>query len=154
MEVLLVRHSLAIDPEYEEEHRSLSRAGRERARRVAHLLAEREVSCDAVLTSPLVRAVQTAELLAYGMSYLGEIQVLPSLAPGYPPRIAAEQLSAYGTRVMVVGHEPSISALGALLSSRPSFPPFRPGQVCSLSRGEPAWLLNPESLSFEPLLLA
>lgn len=153
---MLMRHSLAVDAsrELDDEQRFLSQAGRARASKIGRLLFERGVECDAIVTSPLVRAVQTAELVHGALGFNGSVEVLPSLAPGYPPRIAAETLAALGVSVLVVGHEPGISSLGALLCNRPSFPPFRPGQVCLVNRGAPEWLLSPETDSFEPLLLA
>ncbi len=151
-----MRHSLAVEAGREllDEQRFLSRAGRARATQMGRLLHERGFECDAIVTSPLVRAVQTAELVQAALGFGGSVDVLPSLAPGYPPRISAEALAALGVSVLVVGHEPGISSLGALLASRPSFPPFRPGQSCLLNRGVPEWLLSPETESFEPLLLA
>ena len=149
-----MRHSLAVnaDDSLTDEQRYLSAPGRARATQMGQLLRARGVECDAIVTSPLVRAVQTAELVQASDREIW-VQVLPSLAPGYPPRLSAQELARFGVSVLVVGHEPGISALGAFLSSRPGFPPFRPGQICALERGQPEWLLNPESETFEPLLL-
>jgi phosphohistidine phosphatase SixA len=79
---------------------------------------------------------------------------MPSLAPGVPPRAAAAELASRGASVAVVGHEPSMSALGALLSGRPSFPPFRTGQVSLIEDGQPVWWLDPETLQIDRLLIA
>ena len=151
-----MRHSLAVqaDVGLTDEQRYLSESGRARATRMGELLEARGVECDAIVTSPLVRAVQTAELVQAVLQRDVWVRVLPSVAPGYPPRLAAQELAAFGVSVLVVGHEPGISGLGAFLSSRPGFPQFRPGQICALERGRPEWLLNPETESFEPLLLA
>ena len=56
--------------------------------------------------------------------------------------------------VLVVGHEPGISALGAHLVGRPSFPPFRPGQVTLIEDGVARWSLSPDRLEIEPILVA
>ncbi len=151
-----MRHSLAVHADHSltDEQRYLSEAGRARATQMGKMLRERGVECDAIVTSPLVRAVQTVELVQAALGAEVWVQVLPSLAPGHPPRLPAQELAALGVNVLVVGHEPGISGLGAFLTSRPSFPPFRPGQICALERGRPDWLLNPETESFEPLLLA
>jgi septal ring factor EnvC (AmiA/AmiB activator) len=53
--------------------------------------------------------------------------------------VAAGQLAALGTSVLVVGHEPSISALGAFLLGRPSFPPFRTAQCCAIEDNKPTF---------------
>jgi broad specificity phosphatase PhoE len=46
---------------------------------------------------------------------------------------------AAGGSVIVVGHEPSISALGAHLLGLPAFPQFRTAQCCALENGKPTW---------------
>ena len=76
------------------------------------------------------------------------------LAPGVPPRVVAEEVTAHGVAVLVVGHEPGISALGAHLVGRPSFPPFRPGQVTLIEDGVARWSLSPDRLEIEPILVA
>lgn len=137
----LIRHAdaVAADVAGSDPHRWLSSRGREAARGLARLLREREVELDAVVTSPLPRAVQTAELVADGTDFLGEIEVLPSLAPGAHPRRTAEALPERGLSIAVVGHEPSISMLGALLLGKPSFPPFRTAQACAIENGAPTF---------------
>jgi phosphohistidine phosphatase len=146
VKVYLVRHAEAVanDEAGSDTDRWLTARGREHARVLARLLREQGVSPDAVLTSPLPRAVSTAELVADGVGYLGVIEVLPSLAPGAHPRRAAQQIPAAGAAVVVVGHEPTISGLGALLLGRPSFPPFRTGQACAIENGGPTFTARPD----------
>ena len=155
MRVYLSRHSLAVDPDFtaDDAERHLTDAGRERARNVGCALKAAGAAPDMILTSPLVRAVQTAELYAAELGYERQVEVLRSLAPGFPPRVAAQELPSRGVDLLLVGHEPGISMLGAFLVSQPSFPPFRPGQVCLIERGQPAWSLHPERLDREPLLV-
>lgn len=155
MNVYLVRHARAVSegPKLADEQRFLDAEGRRTARAVGDKLRAEGVSFDAVLTSPLVRAVQTAELLATATGYDGVVESFFALAPGLPPRVVAEELAAHGESVCVVGHEPTISALGAFLTSSPSFPPFRPGQVALIERGVPKWMLRPDLIEFEPLRL-
>jgi len=154
--VFLIRHARAVDegPGLTDDHRYLSAAGRRTAREVGARLAREGVSFDAVLASPLVRAVQTAELVAERVSYLGEIEALPRLAPGYPVRLVAEELAARGVNVAVFGHAPGISDLGAFLCSRPSFPGLRPGMCAVVEDGQARWWLDPDSLQIDRLLLA
>ena len=141
MKVYLVRHAEAVagDEAGSDHDRWLSARGREQARVLARLLREQGVAPDAVLASPLPRAVQTAELVADGVGYVGVIEVLPALAPGAHPRVAADELTSRGDAVVVVGHEPTISALGAFLLGRPSFPPFRTAQACAVEGGAPTF---------------
>lgn len=156
MRVYLVRHSLAVQEHagLVDAYRYLSEEGRALMSAVGTKLAADGVAFDALLTSPLVRAVQTAELLARSVGYDDVVTALPALCPGVPPEATAEELAARGSSVAIVGHEPGISALGALLVGRPAFPPLRPGQVSLIERGRAMWTLHPGTLELERLLVA
>lgn len=141
MRIYLVRHGDAV-PEDEagsDRDRWLSPRGREAARILGRLLRESRVEPDAIVCSPLPRAVQTAELLAASLDFIGHIASWRCLEPSAQPRVAAQQLAASGASVIVVGHEPSISALGAFLLGRPSFPPFRTAQCCAIEDNKPTF---------------
>lgn len=155
MQVYLIRHGHAVDAEdnLSDEQRYLSKKGRKGLREIGRALKEAGVAFDAILTSPLVRAVQTAEMLAERTDYLGVIEALPALQPGVPPRVAAKELAARGVAVAVVGHEPGMSALGAFLCGRPAFPAFRKGQVSLIEDGRGAWFLHPDTLVRERLIV-
>lgn len=118
---------------------------------MGRLLREAGVTFDVVLTSPLVRAVQTAELLVEAVGYLGVIEAHAGLSPGAQPEVIAAELLARGGAVAAFGHEPSISALAAYLSGRPSFASFLPGQVCYFDSRQPVWKLHPEVLQIQDL---
>jgi phosphohistidine phosphatase len=141
MQIYLVRHGDAV-PEEEagsDRDRWLSPRGREAARILGRLLREQGVAPDAILCSPLPRAVQTAELLAASLDYFDTISSRRCFEPSAQPRIAAGMVSAAGAAVIIVGHEPSISGLGAYLVGRPAFPQFRTAQCCALEHGKPTW---------------
>lgn len=139
--VYLIRHGDAVPEEDagSDRDRWLSPRGREAARVLGRLLREQNIALDAILCSPLPRAVQTAELLAQALDYLQPIASRRCLEPSAQPRVAAGEISSVGQSVIVVGHEPSISALGAYLLGRPSFPPFRTAQCCAIEDGKPTW---------------
>jgi phosphohistidine phosphatase len=141
MRVILVRHAEAVPHEDagSDRDRWLSLRGREMARGLARLLRDQSIEPDAIVASPLPRAVQTAELVAGAVDFVGVVEVLPALAPGAHPRVAANELASRGAAVMVVGHEPGISALGAFLLGKPGFPPFRTAQACVLEDGAPTF---------------
>ena len=142
--IYLVRHGEAV-PEEEagsDRDRWLSARGREAARVVARLLREQRIEIDCVLASPLPRAVQTAELIAAGLDYFSPIASLRCLEPSAQPRVAAEAILAAGSSVLVVGHEPSISALGAYVLGRPSFPPFRTAQCFAIEDRKPTFTVR------------
>ena len=141
MRIYLVRHGDAV-PEEEagsDRDRWLSPRGREHVRMLGRLLREQRVEPDTILCSPLPRAVQTAELLAQSLDYLGVITSLRCLEPSAQPRVAASEIMARGASVLVVSHEPAISSLGAYLMSRPAFPQFRTAQCCAIEDGKPTF---------------
>ncbi len=158
MKVYLVRHASAVPegPHLPDARRYLDAEGRRVARAVGRWLRKEGVALDALLTSPLPRAVQTAELLAEALDFLGVIEVLGALAPEVPPRVVALELQARreADAVAVVGHEPGISALGALLVGQPSFPPMRPAQVALVDGTAPRWMLRPDTLTVDALRVA
>ncbi|HEY5921959.1 MAG TPA: histidine phosphatase family protein [Kofleriaceae bacterium] len=141
MRIYLVRHGDAVPEEDagSDRDRWLSPRGREAARILGRLLREHNIAPDAIVCSPLPRAVQTAELLAASIDYIGAIASWRSLEPSAMPRIAASSIAQTGMAVLVVGHEPSISSLGAYLLNRPSFPPFRTAQCFAIEDGKPTF---------------
>lgn len=155
MKLYLVRHADAVSEDVagSDDVRWLSARGREAARGLARLLREQHVELDAVVSSPLPRAIQTAELIAGGLDFLGVIEALPPLAPGCHPRRAAEELAARGRAVLVVGHEPTMSALGAYLIGRPSFPSFRTAQCCALENGAPTFTARADVMQVHALFV-
>jgi phosphohistidine phosphatase len=141
VQIYLVRHGDAVPEEDagSDRDRWLSPRGREAARILGRLLREQGVTIDAVMASPLPRAVQTAELLATALDYLDPIATRRCLEPSAHPRVAAGELGALAGAILIVGHEPAISSLGALLLGRPSFPSFRTAQCCAIEAGKPTW---------------
>jgi phosphohistidine phosphatase SixA len=139
--IYLVRHGDAIseDDAGSDRDRWLSPRGREAARILGRLLREQAVTADAIVASPLPRAVQTAELLAAALDYLDPIATRRYLEPSAHPRVAAGELATLGVAIVVVGHEPAISSLGAFLLGRPSFPTFHTAQCCVIEDKKPTW---------------
>ena len=155
MRVFLIRHADAVSEDVagSDEDRWLSPRGREAARGLARLLREQQVELDAIVSSPLPRAVQTAELVADGLDYLGSIETWRTLAPGAHPRRAAGDLSAKGTSIAVVGHEPGISSLGALILGLPAFPQLRTAQCCALEHGAPTFTARADTMQVHALFV-
>jgi phosphohistidine phosphatase len=94
-----------------------------------------------VWSSPLVRAIQTAELVANGLACGLPVEAIPALAPGEDARTVAARLNALpaGAIVVVVGHEPNLSALGTLLVGGPDMPALRLAQAARIVDGELRW---------------
>lgn len=114
MKLYLVRHGIAIDradpacPADPDRH--LTAKGVRRARAVSRGLAGMTQRPDAMLTSPYVRAVQTAEIFAATFAFpLDRLAVTDALEPGAPPESLFELLSRIdGNEVMCFGHAPNL----------------------------------------------
>jgi phosphohistidine phosphatase len=118
MRLVIVRHAEAA-PGDPDELRPLTPEGREQARALARELHEREITADAVVTSPLLRARETAAALGQGEPAIDE-----RLAPGATTADIREAAAGRGTTVIVVGHQPDCGeAVLALGGGEVSFPP-------------------------------
>lgn len=164
MELYIIRHAIAeplgAKNEFSDEKRPLTEEGRSRMHEVAKGLKKLGVELDLILTSPLVRALETAEILAGSLGiHKKEIQQTPALAPG----AAAEQLFAEiknragAESIAIVGHQPDLGSLisritqssGGVLSIQ-----LKKGGIGCITvtetvptfRGDLVWLLTPKQL--------
>ncbi|HEV8248786.1 MAG TPA: phosphohistidine phosphatase SixA [Gaiellaceae bacterium] len=121
MRVYLVRHGEAAPGEPDEERR-LTPEGREQSRRVAEQLASAQPRPDAVLHSPLVRARETAELIAAPLGI--EPEPDDRLAPGATTDNVRAAAAGRGEAVVLVGHQPDCGRVAAELTGgpEPAFP--------------------------------
>jgi phosphohistidine phosphatase len=122
MQLYLVRHADAT-PGDPDELRQLSDEGREQARELGERLRDDGVTPDIVLTSPLLRARETGEVLARATGSTFEAD--ERLAPGATAETVREAVSGRGERVVVVGHQPDCGRIAATLrgGEEPRFPP-------------------------------
>jgi phosphohistidine phosphatase len=115
----VLRHAIAEDsaPGGDDRARRLTPRGRAKFRASAAGLRALGVEIDVLLTSPLVRAVETATLVAETWGGRLEPRELPALATGVPPAETLRALRPFARHgnVMIVGHEPGLSGLVALL---------------------------------------
>lgn len=115
MKLFIVRHAHAVSEE-EDAARPLSPKGRETAQEMARWLRKHAAPDVAeIWHSPLVRARETAELFAEGLRLKAPRREVPGLLPEDPPAAMATALGRHHESVMVVGHEPHLSTLAALL---------------------------------------
>jgi phosphohistidine phosphatase len=120
MRVFLVRHAHA-DPGDPDELRPLSARGREEARVLAEQLAGHATPPQVVLSSPLLRARQTAQAIADATS--AELRIDERLSPGATSELVRDAVDAVGDPVAAVGHQPDCSEIAiALTGSDPGFP--------------------------------
>ena len=119
MRLVLVRHADAA-PGDPDELRALTPEGHEQARRLGERLRAEGIEPDAVLTSPLLRARETAAELG-----LGEPQPLDELRPGATADDVRSAIAGRGRTVVVVGHQPDCSRIATALrgGAEPAFPP-------------------------------
>jgi phosphohistidine phosphatase len=143
MRVTLIRHAEAGDDAPRDEARALTARGREDARRLGRALARRGVEFSLMVTSPLVRAVQTAEIVASEIGYRDRIAVTDLLIPeGTAARLVAflgsagRQREREGTpSIALVAHEPILSALAAALTDKARHPPLRKTEALRIRMG-------------------
>jgi phosphohistidine phosphatase len=154
-----VRHGLAEergDAWPDDTKRPLTDEGISRMRKAARGLARLGVSVEVVLTSPLVRARQTAEILAGALDPRPSLVNVDSLAPdgAYASVVADLEKHARKTRLALVGHEPMIGEFAArILGSRHPIE-FKKGAVCRIDiddlppagPGDLRWMLTPKIL--------
>ena len=160
-EVYLVRHAIAEvrDPRRfpDDAKRPLTAVGRRKMQRAAQGLAKLGVKADCVGSSPLVRAVQTAEVLAKELSYSKPIEMISALAPGADCGEVVAWLAKHSQnhRVLLVGHEPDISELLHLCVANAQFhSDFKKGGVALVTfggriaagQGTLGWLVTPKML--------
>lgn len=134
--ILFVRHAKAEDEHPAgDEARGLTAEGREEFRAHARLLAAK-TKLVGVVTSPLVRAVQTAEILAEACR-LDTVQVRAELAFEKASARAIEEVArAAGPGWALVGHNPSLAEALAFVLGLSGEPRFRKGAAAALVPGK------------------
>lgn len=137
LQLYLVRHAIAAprgEDWPDDGMRPLTPEGMTRMRRAARGLASLGVQLEVILTSPLVRARQTADILAGASSSPPAIAVVDALAPGGTPVAVVAEIAKHGkkTEIALVGHEPGIGELAAhLLGGGPGLE-FKKGAVARI----------------------
>jgi phosphohistidine phosphatase len=147
-----LRHGKAGSPTRgNDDERELTAAGIEALQRAAPLWRRVNLRPDVVLSSPLARARQTAELVTEAIG--GEVLVDDRLRPGANWGDLAQAMSAHpdARRVLFVGHEPDLSSAVAQLTGAASVRMRKGGLAClefygipEPGGGELAWLLDPD----------
>jgi phosphohistidine phosphatase len=159
LHLLLIRHAIAEERGAawpDDEQRPLSHDGTRKWKRATHGLARVAPTVDHLLSSPLTRTFQTAEILAKALSPAPKVQLLDALRPETRPGTLVTALRAKSLKgtVALVGHEPMLSELAALLLHLQGPLEFRKGAAMLLvtngfgTRG-PArleWFLTPRVL--------
>ena len=162
MRIYLIRHSNPVDagsPGYEDDSlRPLTDDGRDKMNKIASALKNLGVKPDLIVSSPYIRARQTAEILAKVLKYKKELTFNDALMPmGNADNIIGEINEKYSVdELVLVGHEPCFSVLiGTLTAGNSELAVnLKKGGVCCLSADDLhlerkavlEWLLTPKIL--------
>lgn len=162
MELYVIRHAIS-EPlgkrnEFSDEKRPLTDSGRDRMREITKGLHKLGVQFDLLLTSPLTRAIQTAEIIAAAFNVEAqEIRQTASLGPGVSAQALFAEIKIYTgvESVALVGHQPDLGLLvSSIIGSAAPTIQLKKGGVCCVNvsetvpafRGDLVWLLTPKQL--------
>jgi phosphohistidine phosphatase len=163
MNVFILRHGLAVEPGSagfaKDADRPLTAKGERKLWKIGEAIEELEICFDWVLSSPYVRARQTAEIIAEALGVSKKLEFCEALTPAGSPAKLIETVDAQTPppeNVLLVGHEPYLSELISLLISGSRDLPLtmKKGGLCKLAvetlrHGQCAtleWLLTPKQL--------
>lgn len=158
MDLYVLRHGKAepAGSGIDDDKRALTGKGKGEISRLAEWLLRRDERVDLIITSPRKRAVETAEIVARGLTIKEGVQVSDALSSGYnPDRLSHEIASVqHHGNIMIVGHEPDLSGfISCVISGNPDtaltmakgglakIRDFQPGERPS---GELLWLVSPD----------
>ncbi len=158
MNLYFLRHAIAVPrgtPGVKDENRPLTKDGARKMKAVAESMRGLKLKFDRIVTSPWLRAKQTAEIAA--KTFHQEVEIWKSLVPTEDPRqLIAALRKSNDENLLLVGHEPHLSQfISVLISGGPGTPiEFKKGGLCKVSSddlifGQCAtlhWLLAPSQL--------
>jgi phosphohistidine phosphatase len=164
MNLFILRHGIAVEPTahgFEKDaDRSLTPKGERKLGQIAEAMEALDLSFDLILSSPYLRARQTAEIVAEALKASKRLELSDSLTPGGSTKKLVELLNHLQPppeSVLLVGHEPYLSGLISLLVSGDASLAvvMKKGGLCKLSteslkHGRCAaleWLLTPKQMA-------
>ena len=158
-DLYIVRHAIAAERGEDwpdDNKRPLTERGIGRFKESVGGLKALDAVIDEIFSSPLVRARQTADLLAAGVEGRPPVKLLDALAPGQPSAAVMAQLAkvAKHRRIALVGHEPDLGELAAHLIGGRRPLPFKKGGICRIDVagvsskvvGTLVWFVTPKIL--------
>jgi phosphohistidine phosphatase len=159
LELYLVRHGIAEDRGEEwpdDSKRPLTSGGISKLRKEARGLAALDLTFDQIVTSPLVRTRQTADVLAEVLKGKPPVATSDALAPAGTPAAVIQEIVRHArkARVALVGHEPNLGELAAQLIGAKAPLAFKKGGVCRIDfdvlppkgAGALRWFVTPKML--------
>ena len=159
LELYLIRHGVAAERGEDfpdDSKRPLTNAGISRLRKEAKALDALGVAIDHIITSPLVRTKQTADILAESLKSKPSVSQSDALAPAGTSTAVVQELAKHMRkgRIALVGHEPNVGELAArLIGARMPFE-FKKGAICRIDfevfppkgMGQLRWFVTPRML--------
>lgn len=159
MKILLIRHAEAIDYETEtvrnDEWRFITPKGRKNSLSVFKKLKDEFFTLEKIYSSPHIRCVQTAEILATYLKFKYDVEIVNELAPESPVEKVVDMIrrnSIFET-IALVGHDPMMTNLANLLTGgKTANLQIKKSGVCSIEydvktqKGEFNWYLNQKTL--------
>lgn len=163
MNIFILRHGIAMEPGTpgfeKDSDRPLVPKGERRLHSAAAAMKKLELSFDLILSSPFIRAKQTAEIIASELKLKKRVEFFDGLVPGGNSKAlihALNEMKPAPESVLLVGHEPNLSRLISLLVSggADATIEMKKGGLCKLEVGELrhgqcarlAWLLTPSQM--------
>ena len=164
MDLYILRHGIAVELGTEgiteDSARALTAEGEAKTRQIAAALKAMKLSFELILSSPFLRAKQTADIVAAKLKATGALKLTDALAVGGSPRTLVRSIAnrkPVPQSVLLVGHEPYLSELISLLVAGPTgldmtlkkgglaklaVPRLKYGRCATLE-----WLLTPKQLA-------
>jgi phosphohistidine phosphatase len=138
MRLYILRHAIAVPrgtTDYPNDDRPLIEEGIRKMKKAASGLARVVPTLDAILTSPLQRAQETALIAAEALKQEDKVIVTQGLSPGGDPDRVLKTLARFDNTcaVMIVGHEPDLSSFASsLLGSSTTLLELKKGALCRI----------------------
>jgi len=159
LELYLIRHGIAAERGKEwpdDSKRPLTPDGISRLRKTARGLNAIGVGFEQIVTSPLVRTRQTADIFAEELKSKPPVVTADALAPAGTPASVIQEIARHvrKPRVALVGHEPNLGELAAQLIGSRTPLEFKKGGICRIDfdvlppkgAGALRWFLTPKIL--------
>lgn len=161
MHIYLIRHAAAVELDkeiVEDSFRYLSHAGRNQSREIARKLKEHKVHFDIIYSSPLTRALQTAEIFANILHHKGELKTAVELAGGASFSRFHQMIkrSSHHNKIACFGHAPDVNLFATGLINNKEVKElklnFKNCSVCKISydikmeTGKFIWFLKSDTM--------
>ncbi len=159
MKLYIVRHGIAVPrgtPGLKDDDRMLTEEGMDKTRRAAAGLCALKITPDVLLSSPLPRAAQTAEILLEALGKRIKLRTIPALAPSGAREDLYRDIRSYSKKLeslMIVGHQPYLGEVAGQIAfgSPDHYIELKKGGACAIElqevrtipKGIMIWLLTP-----------